>query len=180
MFQRLALAKLNDAVELYRKAHRAAQQHRAGTGFESASRHFRYIVENFLPQHYESWAADLKEMQDLLGDVHDLDVLRSDIRRHSARAGPAGARRMGRENRRPREDRASRSFWLKPAARNLFGSTGDPGCREDNTLRPVQLDERRARLFGQLTQHLRSHKPEQLPPALRCAVFEASNSRLLQ
>jgi exopolyphosphatase/guanosine-5'-triphosphate,3'-diphosphate pyrophosphatase len=36
---------------------------------------FRYIVENFLPQQHEAWGSDLKELQDLLGDVHDLDVL---------------------------------------------------------------------------------------------------------
>jgi hypothetical protein len=36
---------------------------------------FRYIVENFLPEQHPAWSSDLKEMQDLLGDIHDLDVL---------------------------------------------------------------------------------------------------------
>jgi exopolyphosphatase/guanosine-5'-triphosphate,3'-diphosphate pyrophosphatase len=37
---------------------------------------FRYLVENFLPQLHQQWAAGLKRMQDVLGEIHDLDVLR--------------------------------------------------------------------------------------------------------
>jgi HD superfamily phosphodiesterase len=36
---------------------------------------FRYIVENFLPEQHAAWSDDLKHMQDVLGEVHDLDVL---------------------------------------------------------------------------------------------------------
>lgn len=35
----------------------------------------RYIVENFLPEQHDAWMKDLKKLQDLLGDIHDLDVL---------------------------------------------------------------------------------------------------------
>jgi CHAD domain-containing protein len=88
VFQRLALSRLNEAVQLHQKARKrpsAAAWHRVRIGIKQ----FRYIVENFLPQRYEAWAEDLKRLQDLLGELHDLDVLRSDIRKHSPKLGEA-------------------------------------------------------------------------------------------
>lgn len=41
-----------------------------------AIKKFRYIVENFLPQYKEAWGESLKKAQDLLGEIHDLDVLK--------------------------------------------------------------------------------------------------------
>jgi hypothetical protein len=36
---------------------------------------FRYTIENFLPNLYPGWARDLQFLQDVLGEMHDVDVL---------------------------------------------------------------------------------------------------------
>jgi len=74
VFQHLALERWTEARALHQKAVRNRTQisfHRLRIGLKK----FRYIVENFLPPLHETWADDLKSLQDLLGEVHDLDVL---------------------------------------------------------------------------------------------------------
>jgi hypothetical protein len=74
LFKHLALEKWNAAYDL----HRLALRNRSKVAFHNLRiglKRFRYIVENFLPEQHATWKDDLKELQDLLGEVHDLDVL---------------------------------------------------------------------------------------------------------
>jgi CHAD domain-containing protein len=73
-FKHLALERWTVARELHIAALRSQSEVALHT-LRIAIKRFRYIVENFLPAEHKAWADDLKRVQDLLGDVHDLDVL---------------------------------------------------------------------------------------------------------
>jgi CHAD domain-containing protein len=78
LFKHLALERWTEAREL----HNRALRNRSQTAFHSLRigiKRFRYIVENFLPVEHKAWSNDLKKLQDLLGEVHDLDVLWSTV-----------------------------------------------------------------------------------------------------
>lgn len=74
VFKHLALERWTNARDLHTRAMRNRSQvalHALRIGIKR----FRYIVENFLPEQHQAWGNDMKHMQDLLGDVHDLEVL---------------------------------------------------------------------------------------------------------
>jgi CHAD domain-containing protein len=74
VFQVIALEKLEDAVRLHQTALRnrsKAALHALRIGIKR----FRYVIENFLPEQDALWSKDLKHMQNVLGEIHDLDVL---------------------------------------------------------------------------------------------------------
>jgi CHAD domain-containing protein len=72
--QCLAVERYNEAKQLHQKALRV-QKPDSWHALRIALKKFRYTTESLLPQHYEKWSANLKKLQDILGEVHDLDVL---------------------------------------------------------------------------------------------------------
>ena len=150
VFQRQALMKLNDAVALYHQA----RKRKSGVAWHRvriAIKRFRYIVENFLPQHYEAWARDLKETQDLLGEIHDLDVLRTYIRRHSRELEPQQTVASWLE--RIQSARAERleKFLAKTNGKESLWLDWRSGLQGGNTLASRFAPRDQNRLLGQLT-----------------------------
>jgi|tagenome__1003787_1003787.scaffolds.fasta_scaffold20983810_2 CHAD domain-containing protein len=74
VFKHLALERWTAARELHVRAMRTRSQVALHT-LRIGIKRFRYIVENFLPEEDKLWSNDLKHVQDLLGEIHDLDVL---------------------------------------------------------------------------------------------------------
>jgi CHAD domain-containing protein len=74
----LALERLEAAKELHAQALRTGRPE-AWHELRIGVKKFRYTIESLLPAQYEVWGEDLKRVQDLLGEVHDLSVLSAKI-----------------------------------------------------------------------------------------------------
>lgn len=72
--QCLAVERFEEAKELHTRAQRTDKPkvwHELRIGLKR----LRYTIESLLPEQYALWSDNLKRLQDLLGEVHDLDVL---------------------------------------------------------------------------------------------------------
>jgi CHAD domain-containing protein len=76
----LALERMLAAKEMHLRALRT-EKPEPWHELRIVVKRFRYTVESLLPELYESWGEKLKRVQDLLGEVHDLDVLAETIGR---------------------------------------------------------------------------------------------------
>ena len=70
----LALERLEEAKELHRRALRT-ENPKPWHALRIGLKRFRYTLELLVPSLHAKWVDSLKRVQDLLGDVHDLDML---------------------------------------------------------------------------------------------------------
>ncbi len=70
----LAVERFEKAKELHAGALRT-EKSKPWHSLRIGLKRFRYAVESLLPERYAAWSDNLKRLQDLLGELHDLDVL---------------------------------------------------------------------------------------------------------
>ena len=84
----LAVERLEEARELHRRALRT-ESPQPWHALRIAIKRFRYTLESLVPSLHEEWSEALKRVQDVLGDIHDVDVLLELVRAAQTRL-PAG------------------------------------------------------------------------------------------
>jgi len=119
VYLHLALEKWTNAYELHKRAVRTRSQialHQLRIGIKR----FRYTVENFLPAQHALWGNSLKELQDLLGEVHDLDVLWATALEIMAFPDPESRSRWREKLNRERNERVERYRELMIGKQSLW------------------------------------------------------------
>lgn len=79
----LAFERLEEVKELHRRAMRT-ESAKPWHGLRIGAKHFRYTVESLLPVAHSEWIDSLKRVQDVLGNIHDLDVLGGILKKATA------------------------------------------------------------------------------------------------
>jgi CHAD domain-containing protein len=100
----LALERFEEAKELHNRALRT-EKPKPWHALRIGLKRFRYTLEGFLPEHSAAWSENLKRVQDLLGDVHDLDVLSETIEDTKVAGGSESAKVWQEKIARERHDR---------------------------------------------------------------------------
>jgi hypothetical protein len=85
--QCFAIERLEEARKLHTKALRSNKP-ASWHAVRIAVKKLRYTVESLLPELYETWSGNFKRLQDLLGEVHDLDVLANTVHQEAAQSAP--------------------------------------------------------------------------------------------
>jgi CHAD domain-containing protein len=159
----LALERLEAAKELHVRALRS-EKPEAWHALRIGVKRFRYTIEGLLPARYEEWGEDLKRIQDLLGELHDLDMLSTKI----AEAGSDLEESRSAWTERIASQRHQRTetyrkltigegglwqYWRRglPEGRRL---TAVAQARLRATARALELNSRRATLVSRLAMHL--------------------------
>ena len=79
-FAAMALRRLKDVGEMERRLRRSSSRI-AYHKLRIALKRYRYTLESFLPAKHNTWEPVLKRLQRLLGEIHDLDVLRATVQK---------------------------------------------------------------------------------------------------
>jgi CHAD domain-containing protein len=115
----LAIERLEAARELHSKALRS-EKPETWHALRIGVKRFRYTVESLLPIRYDAWGNDLKQLQDLLGDTHDLDVLSEKIREHLENAPAESKEAWGERIQSRRQERIEKYRQLTVGTTRLW------------------------------------------------------------
>lgn len=172
-FEQLALQRWTEAEDLHYKA----LEGRSREGYHElriAIKRFRYTVAAFLPGFHARWGRDLRRLQSLLGQVHDLDLVDDLLK--AAPGLSRGARKRWRQHiEKEIQDRLQRYRKLTMGERSLWSAwrAGLPG---DSRLQESAV----ARLAAWATFHDRDYEHTAHVARLALQLFDALRAARLR
>ena len=97
----------------------------------------RYTVEALLPVHYAAWSENLKRLQDLLGDIHDFDVLEDKVKGEEEL--PGAARKSWKDNLEQERGKRVQTYRQLTLGKPASGISGGTLCRMERGWRRLRL-----------------------------------------